>query len=100
MADDAPDTGCCVCDCSRFATTSGRPGAGLCFDAPSDACGSLCSDCGVVEFTDASCDNVSGCAQAFREQTMAPTASPLMLVVIGLALAAIGLYTLTEPDEA
>ncbi len=101
MADDDPINVCCLCICAPDAISSGQNGNGVCVDGPLAECTSLCAErsCSFASHDVASCDNVIGCAQAATE-TMAPTASPLVLTAIALALAVLGLYTLTDPSAA
>lgn len=100
-ADDEPEAGCCICDCSGTdrATTSGLRDVGVCFDAPGQACQSLCDSaggCAVAGFSDASCDNVAACN---ANRKMAPVASPIAAALVGFLLAGLGLLTLTERQD-
>jgi hypothetical protein len=107
LADEASPEGCCVCDCSHTATTFGRPQispGGICIDASSTVCGQLCDleGCHTDFFVALECAAVEGCAQA-GERHMAPVASPFLLGIIALALAAVGVYAMQrrpEPSDA
>ncbi len=95
LADESDPEGCCICDCSERATTSGGapprvPDGAICIDASSTVCGSVCDleGCLVDGFEPTECSAIPGCAQSGG--VMAPAASPLTLTGIAAALVMLG----------